>query len=104
MLALRRVPSHEPLPPVDRTARRSEGRVLPRAVVDPNLNAPDPAVVRRPGDPTDDDVTRVDFLAVAGSIDPAGQLDRRLGGPAARRPVRLLLGVRGQRHPGDPLR
>ena len=38
-----------------------------------------------------------------GGVDPAGDLDRSVRGPAAVGPVRRVVGVRRERHPGDPL-
>ncbi len=81
---------------------RGQPGLLPGPAVDPDLDGVD-APVRRPGDPGDGGSARLDLLERPGHVDPRERLDRRAGGVAALRPVRLLAGERGQFQVGDPL-
>ena len=96
------LPGQVPLPPVVVAGRRAELGGLPGAAVDLDLDLVDAAVLR-PGDAADEGVAGVDLLERLRGVDPAGDLDRGVGRPVALGPVGVLLVVRRQRHPGQPL-
>ena len=84
--ARRRGPREEPLHPGRVGDRPADRSLLPRAVVEADLNAGDPAI-RRPGDARYVDRPGGELLAAARRVDPRLGQDRRVLGPAERNPV-----------------
>src|SRR3954469_1921474 len=84
--AERGVPGPHPLPPGVRARHGAEPGLLPRAAVDPDLDALDAAVLG-PGDTGDGRGTGGHLGERAGDVDPREGPDRRLRAPAPAGPV-----------------
>src|SRR3954454_14177008 len=83
------VPLVDPLPPGIHGIDLRQPGLAPGAAIDADLDALDAAVLR-PGDAGDGDLAGVDAGEGLRCIDPRHRLDRRLLGPAALDPVRVV--------------
>ena len=99
----RRLPGDRPLHPREARQRARQLGRLPRALVDPDLDAVD-LPGRRPRHPGDGDAPGGDRRAVAGHVDARLGLDRALLRPPPRDPVAVEAVERRQLDLGEPLR